>query len=204
MEITIKQLPVGQMMNFAYLIGTKGGKACAAVDPGWDAKEIAEAASAENWTIGKILLTHAHFDHANGVSELAKMTGACVYVHSEEIGDIPANLKPVATEEGTSIDVGGLKIKCLHTPGHTPGSQCFLVDGFIFTGDCLFIDGCGRVDLPGSDPRQMLESLKRLAHLDARTVVYPGHDYGPRPISTIGEQLKTNPFLVANSESILI
>lgn len=192
------------MMNFAYLVGIKGGKACAAIDPGWEAKSIVDAARKEGWVIGEILLTHTHFDHANDVGVLAALTGAAVYVHESEAGEIPKNVKTVATGDGTIIKVGGLKIKCLHTPGHTPGSQCFETDGAIFTGDTLFVEGCGRVDLPGSDPRQMLLSLKKLAALDPKIVIYPGHDYGSTPTSTIGEQIKTNPYLSAGSESVLL
>lgn len=204
MEASVIQLPVGQMMNFAYLIGVKGGGVCAVVDPGWDINSIAAEAKAQGWKIEKILLTHAHFDHANGARDLSKDTGAPVYVHDEEIDEIPRDVKTVATSDGTVTDIGGLKIKCIHTPGHTRGSQCFLANGSLFTGDTLFVDGCGRVDLPGSDPKQMLESLKRLSHLDSQTTVYPGHDYGPNPASTIGEQIKTNPYLTADSEAMLI
>ncbi|MFH0799321.1 MAG: MBL fold metallo-hydrolase [Pseudomonadota bacterium] len=200
----IRQLALGQMMNFTYLVGREGGAACAVVDPGWEVGAIANAAKAEGWKIGKILLTHSHFDHAGAVAELARSTGAGIYVHASEVGEIPKGLEAHPTEEGAAIDVEGLNVKCMHTPGHTPGSQCFIVDGSIITGDTLFVDGCGRVDLPGSDPRKMLESLARLAKLPPATVIYPGHDYGPAPTSTIGEQLKSNPYLSARSEGMLL
>lgn len=192
------------MMNFAYLVGKRGAKACAAIDPGWDAKSIAAAARKEGLTIEKILLTHTHFDHATEVGALAAETGAATYVHHSEIGEIPGNVKTVATDDGTIIEVGVLKIKCLHTPGHTPGSQCFETNGAIFTGDTLFVEGCGRVDLPGSDPRQMILSLKKLAALDPKIVIYPGHDYGPTPTSTIGDEVKRNPYMSLDSEAMLL
>lgn len=200
----IKQLPLGPMMNFAYLIGDDEEDACAAVDPGWDAKAIVDAASGAGWIIQKILLTHVHFDHANAIEKLVKITKAPAYVHRDEAGELKGMADVRPTDDGIVIEVGGLKVGCLHTPGHTPGSQCFLVDGALLTGDTLFVDGCGRVDLPGSDPRKMLSSLKRIAKLDPATIVYPGHDYGPSPTSTIAEQLRNNPCLGATSEAMLL
>jgi len=190
------------MMNFVYLVADEEAKLCAAVDPGWDAAGIADAANANGWRIEKILLTHAHFDHTGALDELAGLTKAQVYVHRDDIGDIkqPA----IATEDGTAIAVGGVEIKCMHTPGHTPGSQCFLVDGSVLTGDTLFVDGCGRVDLPGGSPGKMIESLRRLAGLSHDIVVYPGHDYGNMPFATIGELLKINSYLRATNEEMLL
>lgn len=200
----IQQIPLGPMANFAYLIGDGAEKVCAAVDPGWNAQEIIRAAEGRGWAIAKILLTHAHFDHANALEALAKLTGAEIYVHRADAGDLPKGLSVHPTEEGTAIAVGGESVTCLHTPGHTPGSQCFLTGTAIITGDTLFVDNCGRVDLPESNPSEMLSSLSRLAALDAATVVYPGHDYGPTPTSTIGEQRMSNPYMNARSEAVLM
>lgn len=203
MRAEIKQLAVGPMMNFAYLIGDGEAGVSAAVDPGWDAPEIAAAAREAGWKIEAILLTHSHFDHAQAISDLVALTGALVYVHAEEAASVPKGAQTSPTHDGTVIKVGGLEISCIHTPGHTPGSQCFLVDGALFTGDTLFVDGCGRVDLPGSDPRKMIESLARLSALPPDTAIYPGHDYGPSKASTIADQLATNPCLSADSERAL-
>lgn len=203
-KLIVKQIPVGSMMNFAYLIGCDLRGDCAAVDPGWDAGKISAAADESGWKISKILLTHTHFDHAQSLAELSSLTGAQVYVHEMESRELPQGLQIKTTTEGTKIPVGDSFVTCLHTPGHTPGSQCFLTDSALITGDTLFIDACGRVDLPGSDPRAMLSSLARLARLLPGIVVYPGHDYGPKPTATIGEQRKTNPFLSAESEAMLI
>lgn len=192
--IQIEQLLVGPMLNFSYVLADADAGVCAAVDPGWDARAIVETATKRGWRIDKILLTHAHFDHANALADLAMDTQATVYVHREERGDIGPGYPIETTEDGTEIALGGLSIACLHTPGHTSGSQCFLADGNIFTGDTLFIDGCGRVDLPGSNPRDMVHSLKRLAKLPPETKVWPGHDYGGMT-STIGELVRTNPYL---------
>ena len=200
----IRQIPIGPMENFAYLIGDPAAKVCAAVDPAWNAQEILRVAEGKGWTIATILLTHSHFDHANALEVLAELTGAEIYVHEADVADLPSNLELHPTKEGTKIPIGSLTVACLHTPGHTPGSQCFLVDDALITGDTLFVDNCGRVDLPGSSPSDMLASLSRLAKLDPAIVVYPGHNYGPTPTSTIGEQRKTNPYLTAQAEGVFL
>jgi hydroxyacylglutathione hydrolase len=200
---SIKQLHLGPMLNLSYLVGDDGSKVCAAVDPGWNAKAMLDAAKSEGWKIDKILLTHAHFDHVGALVDLVSKTNAVIYVHIDEVGEIDKFLHIKTTQDGTLINVGKMEITCIHTPGHTQGSQCFLVGDSIFTGDTLFVDGCGRVDLPGSDPKKMLKSLKALASLNPKTTVWPGHDYGGTH-ATIGELLKTNSALSATSESALL
>ncbi len=201
--IVIKQIPVGPMLNLSYIVGDRGAGVCAAIDPGWEAGSILGAAVEEGLRIEKVLMTHAHFDHAGAIREILSETHATVYVNCAEAHDLEPGLSAEYTDDGTVIELGSLRIECLHTPGHTPGSQCFLVDGNVFTGDTLFVDGCGRVDLPGSSPREMLSSLGRLARLDPATVVWPGHDYGG-PKSTIGKLLETNPYLDADAEVSLL
>jgi len=199
----IKQIPIGPMMNFAYLIGDESAKLCAAIDPAWNAPGIADAAKKAGWKIDKILLTHSHFDHSNALEALVGLTGAEAYAHEADAQDLPPNITIHATKDGQEIEVGSIKIRCIHTPGHTPGSQCFLVGDALITGDTLFVDNCGRVDLPGSSPEQMLASLKRLSELEPSIVIYPGHDYGPSPTSTIGEQRKSNPCMGAQDRTAL-
>jgi len=190
------------MANYAYLIADTDTKVCAVVDPGWDAEIILAEAKSENWRIEKILLTHTHFDHTNDVKKLFDITGAKVYVHESEASELSDINDVITTKEGSKIEVGNLEITCLHTPGHSPGSQCFLVDDVIITGDTLFVDACGRVDLPGGNPKQMMESLKKISMLDPNIVVYPGHAYGASNKSTIGDQRKTNPYLNENSQEV--
>ena len=203
-KLRVVQMAIGPMMNFSYLICDEAASVCAAIDPGWEAEKFSDAAQSLGAKIDKVLLTHTHFDHSNALSKLAGPSNLPVFVHREEQGALPQGVLGKPTEEGTVIPLGELQVRCLHTPGHTPGSQCFLVEGAIFTGDTLFVEGCGRVDLPGSDPQKMLHSLKRLAALDPATVVYPGHDYGSAPTSTIGDELRCNPCLSAKSEEMLL
>ncbi len=201
-EPRIVQLALGPMANFSYLISDERSKLAALVDPGWEAAKIVSEAKTLGLTIEKILLTHTHFDHAGDLEKLVELTGAVTYVHSEEVEDLSSDLKVETTDEGAVIELGDTVIKCLHTPGHTPGSQCFVVEGSIFTGDTLFVDGCGRVDLPGGDAKKMLASLRRLSELDPTLTVYPGHDYGGDK-TTIGDQRKNNPYMTPDSEKIL-
>lgn len=190
------------MMNYAYILGDEDRKVCAIVDPGWSGEQIIAAAMKLGWKIEKILLTHSHFDHSNALDVLVRETGAEVYIHEGEAKEISAALRVHPTKDGEKIEVGDLEVLCIHTPGHTPGSQCFLVAGALITGDTLFVDGCGRVDLPGSDPKKMHASLRRISELDPNIIIYPGHDYGPKSTSTIGEQRKTNPYMNATSERL--
>ncbi len=200
----IEQLAVGPMMNFAYLLGDAEAKVCAVIDPGWEAERIRAAAERAGWQIEKILLTHGHYDHAGEtLTQIARETGAPVVVHEAERGEVSEGIETITTQEGSTIPLGSFTIRCLHTPGHSPGSQCFLVGNALFTGDTLFAGNCGRVDLPGGDPKAMFASLKRLAELPPETVVYPGHDYGGAR-STIGDERTNNPYMNASSERMLL
>jgi len=198
--IYLKQLAVGPMQNFAYLVGAGSSKECAVVDPGWDAAAILAAARKDGRAIRAIVLTHGHFDHVGGINDLLAAEDVPVYAHRADAAALTKALKAVRTlDEGQTVDAGGLELRCLHTPGHTPGSQCLLAGEQLFTGDTLFIDCCGRTDLEGSDPEAMHRSLRRLAALPGPTMVWPGHDYGPRPSATMREVLQLNPYLAAES-----
>jgi hydroxyacylglutathione hydrolase len=209
--VVVKQAAVGPMMNYVYLIGCPDAEEAAVVDPAWDSQEILRIARDSNLTVKHILLTHGHPDHSNALEPLLEATDAKCYIHADEVDYMKevARSFGMSTEflnrraeniqrvsDGDEIAVGKLSIKCLHTPGHTPGSLCFLVENCLFSGDTLFVDACGRVDMPGGDARKMWWSLNQtLRGLDDKIIVYPGHDYGGSPTSTIGEQKMSNPYM---------
>lgn len=193
----LKQLELGPMQNFIYLLGDPATRDAAVVDPGWEVPRILEAAQEDGYRVTHAFVTHGHFDHVMGLGELLDTVDVPVYVHRDEAPSLeipPSNLKPVSS--GEVIRVGGVPVTLIHTPGHTPGSQCLLVDDRLLSGDTLFIRGCGRCDLPGGDPKALFESLSNtLKKLDDRTVLYPGHHYAPLPTSTLGDEKRENPFL---------
>jgi hydroxyacylglutathione hydrolase len=204
-ELYLKQMELGPMQNFVYLIGDLQTRDCVVVDPAWEIDEIVDAAAADGMRVQGVLVTHTHQDHVGGhlfghdipgVEELLAKTPAKVYVHKAErefLRGFGSDL--VAVEGGETVQVGRIAVTFLHTPGHTPGSQCFLVDGRLVSGDTLFIRSCGRTDLPGSDPKEMYDSLtRRLGALPDETVVFPGHNYGGVS-TTIGEEKRHNPMM---------
>ena len=196
-RLYLKQLELGPMQNFVYLIGDPQTKEAAVVDPGWEVPTILEAAQRDGYRITRAILTHSHFDHVMGLPQLLESVDVPVHIHvteAHELGVAESSVK--LANDGDVIQVGSLPVTLLHTPGHTRGSQCLLVDGNVLSGDTLFIRAVGRWDLPGGDPRAMYESLtERLKKLDDHTKLYPGHNYAPVPISTIGEEKLHNPFL---------
>lgn len=196
-SIYLKQMELGPMANYVYLVGDPQRREVAVVDPAWEVARIVEMAQEHDLTITKILITHSHFDHINGVEDLLHRTKAKVYIHKAEAEFMKAVWPElVLVESGDTTQVGDVEVRFIHTPGHTPGSQCFLVRDNLISGDTLFIGACGRCDLPGSNPEDMYYSLTQtLARLDDRTVVFPGHHYAPRPYSTIGDEKRFNPYL---------
>jgi len=195
-KLYLKQIPVGHMANFVYLVGDPEAKECAVVDPAWDVDAVLKQAKADGMKVVAGLLTHTHFDHANGVDELIRKTGCRIYVHEHEAKYLKEFRRDlVETREGMKIRIGGLELTVLHTPGHTEGAQCFLTGDIVITGDTLFPGACGRCDLPGGDEEKMAQSLKRLAELDEKTRVYAGHAYGDAHSTTIGHEKRTNPFM---------
>lgn len=188
------------MKNFNYLIGDPETKECAYVDPAWEVDRLLKMAKADGYQVKKIFLTHNHFDHVDGVEEVVQETGAEVYIHSLDEQPIKKGKgRLVQLSDGMEITIGSFRVTALNTPGHTPGSTCYLVQQHLFTGDTLFQGNCGRCDLPGGDPKAMFRSLQKLANLDPETKVYPGHDYGLMPITTIGYEKEHNPTLKVGS-----
>jgi hydroxyacylglutathione hydrolase len=207
--IYIKQMELGPMQNFVYLVGDPVARECVVVDPAWEIDTIVNTAQADDMTIVGALVTHTHQDHVGGsleswgmpgripgVEELLGRVPAKVYVHKAErefLRGFGSDL--VKVDNHDTLAVGRLTLTFMHTPGHTPGSQCFLVEDRLISGDTLFIGSCGRTDLPGSDPGQMYDSLtRRLGALPESTVLLPGHNYGG-PSSTIGDEKRRNPFM---------
>jgi glyoxylase-like metal-dependent hydrolase (beta-lactamase superfamily II) len=188
-----------QMVNFSYLIGDRDTGEYVVVDPAYGVAEILDLAAADGMRLTGILATHHHPDHVGGSMMGHRIEGATsvlarqsvpIHAHREEAslitrvtGADPGDV--VGHHSGDRVAVGSIDIELLHTPGHTPGSQCFLVDGMLVAGDTLFLEGCGRTDLPGSDPAAMYESLQRLASLPDSTVVYPGHRYSVASAGTL-------------------
>lgn len=182
------QISIGSMKNFTYIIGDEETGEAAVVDPHGEVDRILKLASEKNLKIKYVLNTHSHFDHVGGNEELARSTGAEIIAHE----DAPTR-KDITVKDGDTVKVGKLSVKVLHTPGHTREAVCYLVNGKILTGDTLFVGECGRTDLPGSNPAEMWDSLlNKLSKLDDTTEVYPGHDYGDRPHSTIGHEKRHN------------
>jgi hydroxyacylglutathione hydrolase len=205
----LKQMELGPMQNFVYLVGDPVARQCVVVDPAWEIDTIVDTAAADGMTIVGALVTHTHQDHVGGSLESWGMPGRIpgieellgrvplkVYVHKAErefLRGLGSDL--VKVDNHDTLPVGRMTLTFLHTPGHTPGSQCFLVDGRVISGDTLFINSCGRTDLPGSDPQEMYYSLtQRLGALPDDTVLLPGHNYGG-DTSTIGRQKRENPFM---------
>ena len=206
----LRQAQIGPMANYVYILGDPVSRKAAVVDPAWDTNAICTFVEKEGYEIDKILITHYHQDHLGGhmmgqsiegSADMLKRVKAKVYVnrHEAEGTKRVAGLSDsdlVKVDAGEVIKVGAIEVKFLHTPGHTPGSQCFLAAGNLIAGDTLFINSCGRVDLPGSDPEAMYYSLNHtLKSLDDSTVVYPGHAYSNESSSTIGKQKRTNMYL---------
>jgi len=176
------------MANFGYVIGDPATKSAAVIDPSFDARALQKAARENEYAIGLILNTHHHSDHVFDNERLADETGAKIAAHR-----LSAVRKDVVLEDGQIVKVGELKVKVVHTPGHSPDSCCYIVAGRVFTGDCLFVGDCGRVDLPGSSVEDMYDSLfHKVRTMDDDLVVCPGHHYGKTPLSTIGEERRTN------------
>src|SRR5262245_15901524 len=205
----LRQLELGPMQNFVYLVGDPVTRECVVVDPAWEIDQIVHTALADGMTLVGALVTHTHQDHVGGslaswgmpgripgVEELLARTPVKIYVHKAErefLRGFGSDL--VKVDNADTLQVGRIPLRFMHTPGHTPGSQCFLIDGRLVSGDTLFIGSCGRTDLPGSDPSAMYDSLtQRLGVLPDDTVLFPGHNYGG-PSSTIGDEKRHNPFL---------
>jgi glyoxylase-like metal-dependent hydrolase (beta-lactamase superfamily II) len=184
----VKQIPVGSMANFTYVIADEKSKLAAVIDPSWDLEKVLNALKTNELKVKYIINTHTHFDHVLGNEQLAALTDAEIIMHKNSQLD-----KDIAVDDGDTIDLGNISMQIIYTPGHSKDSICLLAENKLFTGDTLFVGNCGRVDLPGGSASELYESLfGKLVKLDDRIEVYPGHDYGSKPFSTIGDEKKTN------------
>lgn len=189
-ELNVVQLHASTMDNFSYLVYCPETGHAAAVDPSQRPELLLQKAAELNVTINLLLNTHGHQDHIAGNPHILEHTEAKLAAHPDEV-----NQPDISLAEGAHIKLGNGELSVLHTPGHTPGSLVFKSGQFIITGDTLFVSRCGRADLPGSDVNKLYASLQRLKTLPPETVVYPGHDYGPTPTSTLAWELEHNDFL---------
>lgn len=184
----VNQLRVGMMDVFCYIVGCEKTKKAMVIDPGGDAERIVEEARRSGLTIEVIVNTHNHWDHTAENKRLKELTGARIMGHAK---DTTPEVDVVLEKEGT-FQVGTVSVKVIHTPGHTPGGICLYAEGQLFTGDTLFVGDSGRTDLPGGDRPTLGRSIRRLMELPDDTVVWPGHDYGPTPSSTLGWEKRHN------------
>ncbi len=198
----VRQLALGPMKNFVYLVGAAGAPEVCVIDPAWDIGAVISAAEHDGKRIVSAFLTHHHGDHLNGVPALLSHHEVPIYVQKAELefspvikdfGDVVRAVGP-----GDSVPVGPMEVTCIHTPGHTVGSQCLLCHDSLVSGDTVFVNACGRCDLPGGDVSQMYESLHRvLGALPASTPLYPGHDYGDVKTSSLDRERAKNPYFQA-------
>jgi hydroxyacylglutathione hydrolase len=193
--ITVRQIPVGPMKNFDYLVMDDTSKEAVAIDSGWETGPVAGAAREGRMKVKYVIATHGHFDHVETLAELARKLGAQTVAH--ESSELSTDIR---VRDGDELKMGGASIRVIHTPGHTRDSICLFDGKNLFTGDTLFIGNCGRTDLPGGSSSELYHSLHSvLMALPKEAIIYPGHDYGEVRSRTMGEEMKTNPTLLARS-----
>ena len=194
------------MVNFAYILGDQESGECLLIDPAYAVNELVDVAESEGMKVTGVLATHYHPDHIGGsmmgfniegITTLLERVQVPIHVQKAEVDSVVkvtgvSRTELVAHEPGDVVSVGRLDITLLHTPGHTPGSQCFLVRGALVSGDTLFLDSCGRTDLPDSNTEDMYHSLNTLAQLPDDTVILPGHMYSNVPAAYLGQVKETN------------
>ncbi len=204
-----------QMVNFVYLLGDRNTGEAMAIDPAYDIPGLLEVLDADGMRLTGALATHYHPDHVGGsmmghsiagVAELLALAPVPIHVQEAEVPYVMrvtncAESDLVAHTSGEKVMVGQIPIELIHTPGHTPGSQCFLVNGCLVSGDTLFLEGCGRTDLPGGDPAALYDSLThKLAKVPDEAVLFPGHLYSPEPSATMAETRQWNYVFKPTSE----
>jgi len=207
----VEQILVGKMAVFSYLISCPETKEALIIDPAGNENDLIEKIKQKKLNLKYIVNTHGHSDHTGGNARMKDLTGALIVMHeadnelfnspvahqmARQMGFEPSPPADVTVKDGDHIEIGKVKLTVIHTPGHTPGGICLLGEGNLFTGDTLFVGGIGRTDLPGASHQQFTKSIKqKLLTLPDDTTIWPGHDYGPVPSSTIENEKKFNPYL---------
>lgn len=196
-----------QMVNFCYLIGDRETGEAVIIDPAYDVDGLLDILAADDMTLTGVLGTHYHADHIGGnmmgfqlagIADLLERTEVPIHLQAPEVEFVTKTTglsadALTAHSSGDKVLVGEIEVELIHTPGHTPGSQCFLVDNRLVAGDTLFLDGCGRTDLPGGDPAELYHSLTgRLAKVPDDATLFPGHLYSPEPSRSMGETRAMN------------
>lgn len=194
------QIEVGLLQNFCEILWCPETKEAAVVDPAWEVDTLLREAKKLGVRITKILVTHTHNDHIEGVEDMVAATGATVVIHPNEEKALPESARVREyVRDRLDVAIGKRGVRALETFGHTVGGTCYLADGWIVTGDVMFVGGCGRTDFTGGDTAAMWQSLQRLAQLPEETRVYPGHNYGTTPTSTISREIAENRFLLCRN-----
>ncbi|UCD32902.1 MAG: MBL fold metallo-hydrolase [Desulfobacterales bacterium] len=210
-HVIVKQIPVGSFQVMTYLVVCPQTRESVIIDPAGDEEELFALIQSEEARIKYILNTHAHADHTLGNAKLKHLLSAPVCMHEtddqffsdrsiqemslKELGLPGPDSADIRLKDKDVLKVGMLGVEVIHTPGHTPGSVCYLIQGHLFTGDTLFVGAAGRTDLIGGSLETLIESLEKLIGLPKETVVWPGHDYGTSPSSTIGREMEENPYI---------
>ncbi|PIE70827.1 MAG: MBL fold metallo-hydrolase [Deltaproteobacteria bacterium] len=206
----VKQIPIGSMENFSYLIADPATRTCGVIDPAFSPKKLLNIADAEGLSITHIINTHSHPDHTSGNAEIKAATKALILIHEADGGNLGKLFNNAGAllfggksspppdrllTHGETIAIGAVSLTVLHTPGHTKGSICLYGSGNVFTGDTLFVGAVGRTDFPGGSLTTLIRSVhEQIYTLPGDTIVWPGHDYGETPTSTVRREIETNLF----------
>jgi glyoxylase-like metal-dependent hydrolase (beta-lactamase superfamily II) len=181
---------MGSMDNFCYLVGCEQTRKAVVIDPGINPERVLSEARKQGLDIKYIVNTHGHADHTAGSAQIKRQTGAQIHIHALDAAALPE--ADIRWSDESDLKVGEITFRVLHTPGHTPGGICLYAQGNLFTGDTLFVGDSGRTDLPGGHRPTLAASIRRLMQLPDSTVIWPGHDYGPTPSSTIAWEKRHN------------
>jgi len=211
-ELIVEQIQIGPMQNFTYIVGSKSTREVVIVDPAWDIQALLDIIDERDYKLTAALVTHYHPDHCGGsmmnqgIEGVANLIGkqpVKIYTNKLEADGVKkvtgiSDSDMVKVDSGDKMKVGDVEVEFLHTPGHTPGSQCFKIKNTLISGDTLFINGCGRVDLPGSNSEDMYHSIQKLAGLPDDTLLLPGHHYSDVPNASMGDTKKINTYMRIN------